>query len=104
MAEALPRGERQRGKAEIGQGHGRARGHQEAAERARSCAHSFHVVGIGRDALADLLVAALHLGVISIDVLAAEPEELVVVVCFEVMPARAVDRTHLILLIVHATR
>ena len=45
-----------------------------------------------------LLVGALHLRVVSVDVLAAEPEKLVVVLSFEVMPARAVDRSHHVLL------
>src|SRR5215213_1246550 len=45
-----------------------------------------------------LLIRALHLRVIVVDVLAAEPEEFVVVSWFEVVPARAVDRSHLVLL------
>jgi hypothetical protein len=52
------------------------------------------VVGVGGEALAELLVGALHLRVVAVDVLAGEAEELLVVRAFESMSARAVDRSH----------
>src|SRR5437016_8214075 len=58
-----------------------------------------YVVGVGGDALADLVVGALHLGVVCIDVLAGEAEQLVVVGAFEAVPARAVDGSHVVLLV-----
>src|ERR687898_2796591 len=60
---------------------------------ARSSTGGDDVVGVGGDALAQLLVAALHVRVIAIDVLAGEAEELLVVRAFEVMAARALDGT-----------
>src|SRR3989440_2281252 len=58
-----------------------------------------YVVGVGRDALADLVVGAVHLGVVCVDVLAREAEQLVVVGAFEAVPAWAVDGSHLVLLV-----
>src|SRR5438105_10865590 len=58
-----------------------------------------YVVGVGRDALADLVVGALHLGVIAVDVFAREAEQLGVVGAFEAVPTRAVDGSHLVLLV-----
>src|SRR5207248_1262514 len=52
------------------------------------------VVGVGCDALADLLVRPLHLRVVAVDVLAGEPEELLVVRTLQPMAAGAVDCTH----------
>jgi len=56
----------------------------------------------GRDALADLIVGALHLGVVCVDVLAREAEQLGVVGAFEAVPARTVDRSHIVLLVGYA--
>jgi hypothetical protein len=53
------------------------------------------VVGVRGDPLPELLVGSLHLGVVSVNVLASEPEELVVVGSLEVMAARTFDCSHL---------
>jgi hypothetical protein len=52
------------------------------------------VVRIAADTFADLGVGALHVGTLAVDVLAAQPEELVVVGRFEMVPARAPDARH----------
>jgi hypothetical protein len=52
------------------------------------------VVGVVRDALAELLVAALHVRVIPVDVLAGEEEELLVVGSLETVTARTIDCAH----------
>ena len=52
------------------------------------------MVRIAADTLGDLRVGALHVGMLVVDVLASEPEELVVVGRFEMLPARAPDARH----------
>jgi hypothetical protein len=56
------------------------------------------IVGVGGDALTQLLVGALHLRVVAIHVLAGESEELFVVGAFEPVTAGAIDRFHHVLL------
>jgi hypothetical protein len=58
-----------------------------------------YVVGVGGDPLADLIVGALHLWVVLVDVLSREAEQLGVVSAFEAVPARAVDGSHVFLLV-----
>src|SRR5215218_360846 len=58
------------------------------------------VVGVGSDAPADLVVGAVHLGVVAVDALAGEAEQLHVVGGFQVVPAGAVDRSHVLVLLV----
>lgn len=61
-----------------------------------SC-HGLHVIGAGRDPLADLLVAAAHLRVVAIYVLTAQPVQLLVVTGLDVMAA-SLDGAHVVLL------
>src|SRR5438067_6170006 len=56
------------------------------------------VVRVGGDPRAELLVRPLELGMVAVHVLATEPEQLLVVSGFEVVPTGAVDGSHLVLL------
>src|SRR5438270_8592915 len=58
-----------------------------------------YVVGVGGDALANLVVGALHLRMVCVDVLAREAEQLGVVGAFEAVPAWTVDGSHVVLLV-----
>jgi len=60
----------------------------------RSHPSRLDVISVLCDTFADLAVGSLHLGMIAVDVLACETEELVVVRAFEMMAARTVDRSH----------
>src|SRR5919106_3075528 len=53
------------------------------------------VVGVGGDAGPQLLVAAVHVRMVLLDVLAGEAHELLVVGALEVVSARTLDRSHL---------
>jgi hypothetical protein len=55
-------------------------------------------VCVGGDALPEFFVRASHIRVITVDVLAREAEELVVVGSLEPVPAGAVDSPHRLLL------
>lgn len=52
------------------------------------------VVGVGRDPFAELVLGAGHLRVVALDVLAREPDELLVVGTLEAVPAGTIDRAH----------
>src|SRR3954447_9606175 len=54
--------------------------------------------GVRGDARAELIVAALHFGVIAVDVLARRSEQRFVVLSFEAVPTGAFDGSHLVLL------
>jgi hypothetical protein len=56
------------------------------------------IIGVGRDAFADLLVGPLHLRVVAVDVLAGKPKEFLVVGAFEPVAAGAINRFHHVLL------
>jgi hypothetical protein len=71
-----------------------ASGRLAPVESGRPDARGVGIVGIGRDALAQLVVRALQLRVITVDVLASEPEQLLVVGSLEPMSARTVDDSH----------
>ena len=55
-------------------------------------------MGVSRDPRSQLLVCPLWLGMVAVDVRSAETELLVVVGCLDVVPARAIDRSHHVLL------
>ena len=56
------------------------------------------VVRVSCNTRVELFVGALHLRMVALDVLAREPEELLVVVGFEMVAAGALDRSHQVLL------
>src|SRR6266480_1784037 len=54
-----------------------------------------HFVGVGLDALTNLLVGALHLRVLLVDVRTGEPEQLLLIGALDAMSAGTIDGQHL---------